>query len=49
MLSILKNLIKEKMQDSYWCRVEVEFGLGVTASDKEERQMKRIRRRLVPN
>ena len=30
------------MQDSYWRRVEEEFGLGITASDKEERQMKRI-------
>ena len=33
---------KGKMQDSYWWRIEEEFGLGITASDKEERQMKRI-------
>ena len=32
---------KGKAQDSYWRRVEEEFGLGITASDKEERQMKR--------
>ena len=30
------------MQDSYWRCVEKEYGLGITASDKEERQMKRI-------
>ena len=29
------------MQDSYCRRVEEEFGLGIPASDKEERQMKR--------
>ena len=33
---------KGRMQDSYWRRVEEEFGLGITALDKEERQMKRI-------
>ena len=33
---------KGKVQDSYWRRVEEKFGLGITASDKEERQMKRI-------
>ena len=33
---------KGKIQDSYWQRVEEEFGLGITASDKEDRQMKRI-------
>ena len=33
---------KGKTQDSYWRRFEEEFGLGITASDKEERQMKRI-------
>ena len=33
---------KGKVQDFYWRSVEEEFGLGVTASDKEERQMKRI-------
>ena len=33
---------KGKIQDFYWRRVEEEFGLGITASDKEERQMKRI-------
>ena len=34
---------KGKMQDSHWRRrVEEEFGLGISASNKEERQMKRI-------
>ena len=33
---------KGKMQDSHWRRVEEEFGLRITASDKGERQMKRI-------
>ena len=33
---------KGKMQNSYWRCVEEEFGLGITASDKEERQMKSI-------
>ena len=32
---------KGKMQDSYWRRVEEEFGLEITALDKEECQMKR--------
>ena len=42
MLSMLKNLIKEKWKIPTARRVEEEFGLGITASDKEERQMKRI-------
>ena len=31
-----------RTQDSCWWRVEEEFGLGITASDEGERQMKRI-------
>ena len=42
MLSVLKNLIKEKCKIPTARHVEEEFGLGITASDKEERQMKRI-------
>ena len=42
MLSMLKNLLKEKCKIPTARRVEEEFGLGITASDKEERQMKRI-------
>ena len=42
MWSMLEKSNKGKTQDFYWWHVEEEFGLEITAADKEECQMKRI-------
>ena len=41
-VELVEESNKGKMQDSNWRHVEEEVGLGITASDKEEHQMKRI-------
>ena len=39
-VELVEESNKGKMQDSNWRCVEEEVGLGITASDKEEHQMK---------